>query len=119
MLEIVLTIIVYFIVLYIIMKLIIDVSTYHRLSILRVKQLLNKEESDIVSINITHSEMGDEQMVYASYRDKFIVFRKKNNNTYVSLHTFPTPTSLGNSEALIAYLSLLTVKPVKAIYTPN
>lgn len=119
MLEIVLSIIVYFIVLFLIMKLILDVSTYHRLSILRVKRLLNKEESDIVSINITHSEMGDEQMVYASYKGKFIVFRKKNNNTYVSLHTFPTPTYLGNSDALIAYLSLLTNKTVKAVYTPN
>lgn len=118
MLEIVLSIIVYFIVLFLIMKLILDISTYHRLSILRVKRLLNKEESDIVSINITHSEMGDEQMVYASYKGKFIVFRK-NNNTYVSLHTYPTPTYLGNVEALIAYLSLLTNKTVKAVYTPN
>lgn len=119
MLEIVLSIIVYFIVLFLIMKLILDVSTWHRLSTLRVKRLLKKEESDLININITHSEMGDEQMVYASYKGKFIVFRKKNNTTYVSLHTYPTPTYLGNAEALIAYLSLLTNKTVKAVYTPN
>lgn len=119
MLEIVLYAILYFIILFMFVKLVMDASTYHRLSIMRVKRLLNKEKSDIVTVNITHSEMGVEQMVYASYKGKFIVFRKKNNTTYVSLHTYPTPTYLGNAEALIAYLSLLTNKTVKAVYTPN
>ena len=119
MLELILYLVIYLCMLFLFMEYLFNKKSYRKLSIISVKRLLSKEDGDLVIIDITHSEMGDQQMVYASYKGKFIVFRKKNNNTYVSLHTFPTPTYLGNVEALIAYLSLLTNKPVKAVYTPN